>query len=234
MKNLWDKVWEDHKYVSDYMLRWYDFLSGLSKSYKSDKKRVLEIGCGSAGGIGIFGRDGHDSYGVDLSPVAIEKARQNHPEVNFLCEDLFNMSFENGSFDLIFNSGLIEHFKYPKNVKAMRIMVKLLKPGGKLVIAVPNSLCLWYVLGKKLLGVLGKWPYGYEESYSPFLFKKYIKEAGEMELKKMFGIQPFPMTAFPGFEIVPLKIRAKISNFEKIMPLKEFYSYAIVAECLKK
>jgi SAM-dependent methyltransferase len=230
---VWDDVWRKHKYISDYMLRWYDFLSGLSKEYLPDKKRVLETGCGSAGGIVIFARDGHDASGIDISSVAIEKARKEYPSVNFLCENLFEMPFADESFDLVFNSGLIEHFKYPENIKAIKAMVRVLKPGGRLIMAAPNTLCLWYILGKKLLIKLGKWSYGYEDSYSPYLFKKYISEVTEIKLEKIHGIQSFPMVAFPGFELVPLRYRKVIAQFEKMLPFKEYYSYAIVAECKK-
>jgi SAM-dependent methyltransferase len=232
-RSIWDNVWRKHKYVSDYMLRWYDYLAELSKSCSSGKMKVLETGCGSSGGIAIFARDGHASVGVDISSVAIEKARKEYQSVDFLCEDLFNMPFEDGTFDLVFNSGLIEHFKYPENIEAVKAMARVLKPGGRIIIAVPNSLCLWYVLGKKLLIKLGKWPYGYEDSYSPRLFKKYLREVPELRIEKLFGIQPFPMMAFPGFEILPFNCRKVIARFEKMLPFKEYYSYAIVVECRK-
>lgn len=232
-RSVWDDVWRKHKYISDYMLRWYDYLSKQSRICLPAKMKVLETGCGSSGGIAIFSKDGHASVGVDISSVAIEKARKEYPSVDFLCEDLFNMPFGEGTFDIVFNSGLIEHFKYPENIKAIEAMVRVLKPGGRIIIAVPNSWCLWYVLGKKLLIKLGKWPYGYEDSYSPQLFRKYINEVPGIRLEKMFGIQPFPMTAFPRFEILPYDFRKIIAQFEKILPFKEYYSYAIVAECRK-
>ena len=99
--------------------------------------------------------------------------------------------------------------------------------------AVPNTLCLWYILGKEVLVKPGKWPYGFEDSYSPYLFKKYISEIPEIKLEKIHGIQPFPMVAFPNFELVPLRYRKVIAQFEKLLPFKEYYSYAIVAECRK-
>ena len=230
----WDNVWENQIYVSDYILRWYAYLRELSKSFRPEKKRILEVGCGPGGGISIFAKDGHESFGVDISPIAIEQAREKYKEVKFLCEDLFDMSLEKESFDVIFHSGLIEHFKYPKNIEAINAMVKLLKPGGKLIMVVPNSLCLWYVAGKKILTILNKWPYGFEDSYTPLLFKRYISESEALSLESISGLQAFPMLASPTVELMPIRYRKLIAEFEKILPAKQYYSYAILVECIKK
>jgi SAM-dependent methyltransferase len=229
----WDDVWEAHKYESDYMLRWYSYLNRVAEG-SQDKKKVLEIGCGSGGGVALFADYGHSAFGVDISPVAIERSRKIYKNVTFICEDLFNLKFEKESFDIIFNSGLIEHFPYPKNIETIKIMSKLLRPGGALIISVPNRLCLWYRLGKKILEILNRWPYGYEDSYSPALFKKYLNEVTELSLMRIFGLQIMPMFALPNFVLFPEKARKLIAFVEEKIPLRQYYSYAIIAECKKK
>lgn len=230
----WNKVWKNQKYISDYMLRWYGYLGKISKALLPEKRDVLEVGSGSGAGIAIFGKDGHNAFGLDISGVAIERSSRDYKEVNFIKGDLFNMSFNNGSFDLVFNSGVIEHFQYPDNIKAVRSMARILKPKGRLIISVPNSYCLWYVLGKKILMKLNRWPYGYEDGYAPHLFRRYIGEVKDIELIRLIGMQALPMTATSDFSLLPMPLRAVIAKSECIMPFKEYYSYAIIAECIKK
>ena len=229
----WNDVWKQQVYTTDYVMRWYDYLGGLSKGLLPARKKVLEVGSGAGGGIALFARDGHDAYGIDLSDVAIERSKKAHPEVLFSQANLFDMHFAENSFDVVFNSGVIEHFKYPENIKAIKAMERVLKPGGLLIISVPNSLCLWYRALKKILIVTKRWPYGFEDSYSPLRFQKYLKEIPGLQVLRMFGLQVFPMLSSPSFELAPLSLRRAIAQVEKILPYKEYYAYAVAAECIK-
>jgi SAM-dependent methyltransferase len=53
-----------------------------------------------------------------------------------VCEDLFHSSLASESFDLVYSSGLIEHFDDTSSVLAEHL--RLIKPGGKIVLVVPN------------------------------------------------------------------------------------------------
>jgi SAM-dependent methyltransferase len=52
------------------------------------------------------------------------------------CEDVFDTTFADGSFDLVYSRGVIEHFDDPRPI--VRIHAKLLKPGGVALMTVPN------------------------------------------------------------------------------------------------
>ena len=229
----WDDVWKQHKCVTDYIIRWYDYLGRLSKNLLPGRKRVLEVGSGAGGGIALFAADGHEAFGLDISPVAVERSKKTYPKVSFSCANLFNMDFPENSFDVVFNSGVIEHFKYPDNIKAIRAMERVLKPGGLLIVSVPNKLCLWYLALKKILMATKHWSYGFEDSYSPALFKEYINEIKGLRIRKMFGMQVFPMLSTPNFELAPLFLRRGFAKIENLFPCKQYYAYALVAECVK-
>ncbi len=59
------------------------------------------------------------------------------------------LPFRTGSFDLVWSSEVIEHLENP--VMSVGEMMRVLKPGGLLVITTPNSRCWIYRLG----GLLG-------------------------------------------------------------------------------
>jgi SAM-dependent methyltransferase len=52
------------------------------------------------------------------------------------CEDFFETSFAPGSFDFVYSIGLIEHFDDPRPI--VRRHVEMVKPGGTVMIAIPN------------------------------------------------------------------------------------------------
>ena len=95
--------------------------SGLNKTLidferkrkETSEIKLLDIGCGSGGMIEYFITKGFQSancYGVDLSVTRISKAKQQFPEVNFICGDALDQHFTTLQFDLITSFDLYSHF----------------------------------------------------------------------------------------------------------------------------
>lgn len=226
MKNTkWDKVWKRKKVTSDYSLRLYDFLQSISKKIKPNSK-VLEIGCGSGQGLSMF--QNHSTTGLDNSKEALKLAKQYCN--NVILADANKLPFKADSFDLIYSSGLLEHFKHPK--KAMSEIARVTKKGGKIIIIVPNTKCIWYKMYKKIMEVSGKWQFGYEESYDIKRFKK-LAENNNLKIEKFFGLQILVPLATNNYQILPEKIRQALVHFEKIFPLKQYYAYGLGMICKK-
>ena len=83
-------------------------LLGLLPDLKG--KRILDL----ASGIGRFTRDfsskAHHVTSVDFTPAFVKKNRRDHrdcPNVEYICSDVMNLSFNNNSFDLIFCNWLL-------------------------------------------------------------------------------------------------------------------------------
>jgi SAM-dependent methyltransferase len=100
----------------------------------SEETSVLDAGCGS----GLFssmviGR-GAELIGIDAAPGLLKVARLRNPQHNFLEEDLEALPFKDNCFDVVtgFNS-----FQYAGDFeKALLESKRVLRPGGKLVIAI--------------------------------------------------------------------------------------------------
>ena len=105
--------------------------------------RVLEIGGGGSRVLPYLGlKLGFEVCGTDFS---LSGCRLLHANLalagisgSVVCEDLFRSSLRSESFDLVYSSGLVEHFSDTRAVAAEH--VRLLKPGGRLVLIVPNLL----------------------------------------------------------------------------------------------
>ncbi|HLY62948.1 MAG TPA: class I SAM-dependent methyltransferase [Terriglobia bacterium] len=103
--------------------------------------RVLEVGAGGSRVLPYLRkRFGFDIFGSDFSIGGCLLLRANMAlsgvDGSVVCEDLFQSSLPSESFDLVFSAGLIEHFDDPRAVIAEHL--RLLKPGGRLVLITPN------------------------------------------------------------------------------------------------
>ncbi len=218
----WDKNWEKKKIRSDYSLKLYNFLSDFSKDLPPNAK-ILEAGCGSGEGLTSF--EGKFAVGLDLSKEAINLSRKKQC-TNLVVGDNFNLPFKDDAFDFVYNSGVIEHFKYPKNLEMVREMKRVTKRKGRLLILVPNGYCLWYLLYKKIGNLLGYWRFGYEEDYTVEKLKKVLLEAG-LKVEKKFGLQALIPLATNYSQILPEEVRKVFVHLEKIFPFKQYYAYSL-------
>jgi SAM-dependent methyltransferase len=103
-------------------------------------QRVLDYGCGTGDWGLMLAGEGADVTLLDLSPVAIELALRRADvsgvagRVKGIARDASDLScFSNNEFDLIYASAAVHHtLKYPN---ALDELLRVLRPGGKLVLA---------------------------------------------------------------------------------------------------
>lgn len=101
--------------------------------------RILDVGCGKGLLLNGLREKGWDVVGTELSDVASLRAREAGIQVhNRAVEEI---SFEPGSFDVITLYHCLEHLANPK--ETLVHLHRLLRPGGFLVIEVPN-IGSWY------------------------------------------------------------------------------------------
>jgi ubiquinone/menaquinone biosynthesis C-methylase UbiE len=85
---------------------WYHRrLAEIYKFYVSPNMRVLEIGCGD--GRLLADLDPGYGVGVDFSEEMLQRAREQHPHLDFIHADAHDLSSINESFDIIILSDLV-------------------------------------------------------------------------------------------------------------------------------
>jgi exosortase/archaeosortase family protein len=118
-------------------------------------------------------------YGVDISEPIVRQARASFDgsSARLSLGDVRQLPFAAHSFDAIYSMGTIEHFD--ESEAAVREMARVLKPGGRLVLGVPNRhdpflrpLLVW------LLSAVGLYAYGFEKSYSRRQLNRILEGAG--------------------------------------------------------
>lgn len=118
--------------------------------------KVLEIGCGSGNTLVWLKSIKHCSWigGVEISPEAVTIAGEKLDAVFPVNVEQNHLPVEESSLDLILCLDVLEHMVDPWNV--VRRLHKLLKPGGALIVSIPN------IRNHKVLFPLlfkGKWDY---------------------------------------------------------------------------
>lgn len=110
-------------------------------------KKVLEIGYGMGTDLRTFRENGAKVYGVDITPEHNRLARLNfklHRETAELklC-DAANLPFPSGTFDIVYSNGVLHHT--PDTVRCLSEAYRVLKPGGRLILALyrKNSAYHW-------------------------------------------------------------------------------------------
>jgi len=103
--------------------------------YVKPPAKVLDIGCGNGKFLGNLIKRGFEGYGIELSGRAAERAKLI-PELNLTIGQLRPDTFEENFFDVITMWHVFEHMEEPRNT--LDIICKILKPGGYLMMSLPN------------------------------------------------------------------------------------------------
>lgn len=102
-------------------------------------KRVLEYGCGTGSYAFYLARKGAVVTGIDISDVAVRKARQQAldegiPNIDFRVMDAEKLDFQNDQFDLICGTAILHHLDLRR---AFGELARVMKPGGRAIFVEP-------------------------------------------------------------------------------------------------
>ena len=99
-----------------------------------ENRACLDVGCASGFVLELAHQRGWRACGVDLNQRAVEVARGKGLDVQ--CAPLESCTFADASFDVVTLYDVLEHLYRPMDI--LRRAHQLLKPGGLLVLYVPN------------------------------------------------------------------------------------------------
>lgn len=101
---------------------------------------ILEIGCGTGHNLAMLGQFGRvDALEVDAGARAIAEQRLGRPVLSAPLPDLSGVA--EAHYDMIGAFDVIEHIA--DDAAAISSIARRLKPGGKLVVAVPAHQWMW-------------------------------------------------------------------------------------------
>lgn len=117
-------------------------------------KQILDMGCGTGVNTYDFYKKSKKTVGIDISPWAIKRAKNNFKKVTFYVRDSEKTKFPDNYFDIVVNTGLIQYIKNPE--LTVNEMYRILKLGGIAIVDVPwkysiynSKLIRKYISGRK-------------------------------------------------------------------------------------
>lgn len=124
------------------VLGYHRVVAGLAASLAPPGGSVVDIGCGPGQLIGELAGRRHDLdlTGIDGDDECLRRAAERCPTATLRCDDIGRLTDlgREPLFDVVVSSHALEHL--PDPVAALQRWASLLRQGGRLVIAVPNSL----------------------------------------------------------------------------------------------
>ena len=153
-------------------------------------KLVLDAGCGTGWFSARASREGATVVSVDLG-VRLLAQTARKCDSSGVAASVCDLPFPSGTFDVVISSEVIEHTNDP--ARAVSEMSRVLRPGGRLALTVPNRLWHPTVLVANRLGIR---PFeGYENWVGWRRLRRMCASAGVViEQQRGFHLLPFQLT----------------------------------------
>lgn len=103
--------------------------------------RVIELGCGEGHLTRAIADRGLEVLGVDIGGKRIRQAREFYPDLNFEQMDILEMETED-TYDTVVIAEVLEHVYEETGDAMLEKAWRLLEPGGRLIVSVPNEDCV--------------------------------------------------------------------------------------------
>lgn len=119
-------------------------------------KRILEIGMGLGTDLAQFAKAGAVCHGIDITDRHLELTARNFALRGLPVElkkcDAAYIDYPDGHFDVIYSFGVIHHI--PDALAVVREINRVLKPGGKCLIALYHTYSLFHLFMVLVRGIL--------------------------------------------------------------------------------
>ncbi len=110
--------------------------------YTKPNAKIFDFGCGSGYLVGELQKMGYDTYGLDFEKYAIDYGL-NQGINNLKLATGEKIDYPDETFNIVTAFDVLEHIENEKPI--IKELVRILKPGGKMIISVPAYMWLWGV-----------------------------------------------------------------------------------------
>jgi SAM-dependent methyltransferase len=202
----------------------YDWILELAQPRSGE--RLLDVACGAGGFMQRAAGLGLDVVGLDVSPTAIELAGARLPGAELHVGEAERLPFPDSSFDLVTCLGSLEHFPRPDAGAAE--MRRVLAPGGRALVFVPNL----FFLGHVWFGLRhGQQPTEGGQEFS----EEYLSSGGWRTLLEDSGFEILdvrPWNRIHASVRVPPLVKRVWNAGSRLVPLNGSYAFGFV--CTKR
>lgn len=112
------------------------YLSWIEPYLHNTNCKILDIGCAYGYFLHLCDKKGFKTYGVDLSTLAVNKAKRNTHAKLFIGDLNKKLPFNDNFFNIITMFDVIEHLKSP--YEGVKEIYRILKKGGYIIVTTAN------------------------------------------------------------------------------------------------
>lgn len=222
-------IYSSDEYIMNYEKHNIEWAGGKQKTADYLKKRLreievlignkgklLDIGGGGGAFLAYAKTSGWQVKGVEISPGWVKYAKKNFG-INLFHGELKQANFSSNSFDLVHLNHVFEHVYHP--IKLLTEIKRLLKPGGYLIIEVPQEL---YPLSELVQFYLS-----YKIRFKPLTKKVLLRKMTIPQLPPSLHLFFFTVKSFKklmenlGFQVKALKTIRRNQQTDKTIYVSE-------------
>lgn len=213
-QQIWDSFWGRKQQVHKVYPASPSVLKAILSNCTISGTRILEVGAGTGRDSIELSERGAEVYVLDFAEqsLRIVAALNNESKVGGLRAvrgDALRAPFRDGSFDLVFHQGLLEHFREPMDL--LRDNYRLVKPGGLCLCDVPQTFHI-YSLIKHILIAANRWFAGWETQYTMHSLRRLMQSAG-FEIVHTYGDWMRPCFFYRVMRELLLKMGIELPRF---------------------
>jgi ubiquinone/menaquinone biosynthesis C-methylase UbiE len=194
----WDSFWRRPRPVEEVYGNDGRVARNLSDVLDPKGKRVLEVGAGTGRDSLSLASSGAEVYQLDYSMEALRLAREVASRagapVRLLGGNALALPFRKGSFDVVVHQGLLEHFHAPEAARLLAENVRVLKPGGYLLVDVPQRYHPYSAL-KHVLIAMNAWFAGWEREFSVRELERDLRDVSLVPVRA-YGVWMYPSLGY--------------------------------------
>lgn len=194
-----------HRFQAEFV----PYLNALGAAQKAPVRlKVCELGCEFGVTTLLLSGEIFERHALDLNPQPLallaEAARELGQEVTMHTGDMFHTGWPDGSFDMVFSNGVLEHYDVGQRTDALRECARITRPRGQVIVGVPNHCSPPYRFAYLIRRLFGKWHYPPEEKIPSLkaelaaLPQLHAEQTLFFDQETVFAILPQPrFTALP-------------------------------------
>lgn len=190
----WEEYWDGgnrsfNKKVINFARKYFAAIITFSLGDVKDKE-IMEAGSGSCETLVKLSKKTKKVFGLDNSKNSLELGAKNFLKEGIsqdkydltLC-DIEDIPFQDNSMDIVYNWGVIEHFKDP--TKPLKEMIRVAKKGGNVFVFVPAKYSLLNLILEfiSIIGLKKLRPWEECKVYTKKMMKEELLKAGAKKFK---------------------------------------------------